>query len=152
MPNDTINNAIKKASGATDTSNYEEITYEGYGTNGVAVIVEASTDNRNRTAMLVRSTLTKRGGNLGTDGSVSYLFERKGVIVIDKVLDEDISTDYLIVGGGIVGLTTAFLLAKEKLSVTLLDADRIGYGATGRNTGKVTTMHNSYAKIEKNMD
>lgn len=66
-----------------------------------------------------------------------------------KVLDEDISTDYLIVGGGIVGLTTAFLLAKEKLSVTLLDADRIGYGATGRNTGKVTTMHNSYAKIEK---
>ena len=60
--------------------------------------------------------------------------------------------DLIILGGGIVGLTTAFLLAKEKLSVTLLDADRIGYGATGRNTGKVTTMHNSYAKIEKNMD
>ena len=61
----------------------------GYGPSGVAIMIDCLTDNRNRTAMLVRSTLTKRGGNLGTDGSVSYLFERKGVIVIDKVLDED---------------------------------------------------------------
>ena len=84
MPNDTINNAIKKASGATDTSNYEEITYEGYGTNGVAVIVEASTDNRNRTAADVRHVFDKAGGNLGTTGCVSYLFNKKGIIVIDK--------------------------------------------------------------------
>ena len=83
MPNDTINNAIKKASGATDTSNYEEITYEGYGTNGVAVIVEASTDNRNRTAADVRHVFDKAGGNLGTTGCVSYLFNKKGIIVID---------------------------------------------------------------------
>ena len=84
MPNDTINNAIKKASGATDTSNYEEITYEGYGTNGVAVIVEASTDNRNRTAADVRHVFDKAGGNLGTSGCVSYMFNKKGIIVIEK--------------------------------------------------------------------
>lgn len=66
-----------------------------------------------------------------------------------KTLDEDIDANYLVVGGGMTGITTAFLLSKEKLNVTLVEANRIGYGATGRNTGKVTTMHNSYAKIEK---
>lgn len=84
MPNDTINNAIKKAAGAGNSENYEEVIYEGYGPNGVAVIVEASTDNRNRTAADVRHAFDKTGGNLGTTGCVSYLFERKGVIVIDK--------------------------------------------------------------------
>ena len=84
MPNDTINNAIKKASGAGDSSNYEEITYEGYGTNGVAVIVNASTDNKNRTAADVRHIFDKFGGNLGTSGCVSYMFEKKGIIVIEK--------------------------------------------------------------------
>lgn len=92
MPNDTINNAIKKASGAGSNENYEEITYEGYGANGVAVIVEASTDNKNRTAADVRHAFDKAGGNLGTSGCVSYLFNKKGVIVIDKTttnLSED---------------------------------------------------------------
>ena len=84
MPNDTINNAIKKASGEGNSANYEEITYEGYGPNGVAVIVEASTDNRNRTAADVRHVFDKAGGNLGTNGCVSYLFSQKGVIVIEK--------------------------------------------------------------------
>lgn len=84
MPNDTINNAIKKATGAGNAENYEEIVYEGYGPNGVAVIVEASTDNRNRTAADVRHAFDKAGGNLGTTGCVSYLFEKKGVIVLDK--------------------------------------------------------------------
>ena len=84
MPNDTINNAIKKASGAGNSENYEEITYEGYGPNGVAVIVEASTDNRNRTAADVRHVFDRAGGNLGTTGCVSYLFEKKGILVIDK--------------------------------------------------------------------
>ena len=90
MPNDTINNAIKKASGSTE--NYEEITYEGYGTNGVAVIVSAATDNKNRTAADVRHAFDKSGGNLGTSGCVSYLFNKKGLIVIDRSttdLDED---------------------------------------------------------------
>ena len=84
MPNDTINNAIKKAAGATDSANYEEMIYEGYGTNGVAVIVEASTDNKNRTAADVRHVFSKAGGSLGTNGCVSYLFNKKGVIVIDR--------------------------------------------------------------------
>ena len=82
MPNDTINNAIKKAS--TSNENYEEIVYEGYGPNGVAVIVEASTDNKNRTAADVRHVFDKAGGNLGTTGCVSYMFNKKGVIIIEK--------------------------------------------------------------------
>ena len=84
MPNDTINNAIKKASGEGNTANYDEITYEGYGPNGVAIIVEASTDNKNRTAAEVRHAFDKSGGNLGTTGCVSYMFSKKGVIVIEK--------------------------------------------------------------------
>ena len=84
MPNDTINNAIKKASGAGNTDNYEEIVYEGYGPNGVAVIVEAATDNKNRTAADVRHVFDKAGGNLGTTGCVSYMFNKKGVIIIEK--------------------------------------------------------------------
>jgi len=86
MPNDTINNAIKKAS--TSNENYEEITYEGYGPNGVAIIVEANTDNKNRTAADVRHAFDKSGGNLGTSGCVSYLFNRKGIIVIEKATVE----------------------------------------------------------------
>ncbi len=82
MPNDTINNAIKKASSSNE--NYEEITYEGYGPNGVAIIVEAATDNKNRTAADVRHAFDKAGGNLGTTGCVSYMFNKKGVIVIEK--------------------------------------------------------------------
>ena len=80
MPKDNIDRAIKKAAGG-DAENYEEIRYEGYGPNGVAIIVEAMTDNRNRTASNVRSTFTKRGGNLGETGSVAFLFDRKGQIV-----------------------------------------------------------------------
>ena len=92
MPNDTINSAIKRAAGSANSENYEEITYEGYGPNGVAVIVNCSTDNKNRTAADVRHVFDKFGGNLGTAGCVSYMFERKGVIVIEKTstnLSED---------------------------------------------------------------
>lgn len=92
MPNDTINNSIKKASGEGSNKEYEEITYEGYGPNGIAVIVEASTDNRNRTAADIRHIFDKSGGNLGTTGCVSYLFNKKGVIVIDRTTT-DMSED-----------------------------------------------------------
>ena len=84
MPNDTINNAIKKAAGIGNNENYEEVTYEGYGPSGVAVIVKGTTDNRNRTAADVRHVFDKSGGNLGTTGCVSYLFNRKGVIIVAK--------------------------------------------------------------------
>ncbi len=89
MPKDNIQKAIDKAKGAQGGEDYESIRYEGYGPSGVAFMVDCLTDNRNRTASQVRSTFTKRGGNLGTDGSVSYLFERKGIIVIDKEKDAD---------------------------------------------------------------
>lgn len=84
MPNDTINNAIKKAAGANDVNNYEENIYEGYGINGVAVIVNTSTDNKNRTAAEVRHAFDKSGGNMGTSGCVSYLFTNKGILIIEK--------------------------------------------------------------------
>ncbi len=80
MPKDNIDRAIKRGAGGEDDSNYDEIRYEGYGPNGVAVIVEALTDNRNRTAAEVRSAFTKHGGNLGETGSVGFMFERVGLI------------------------------------------------------------------------
>ena len=84
MPNDTIDRGIKKAAGDANSVNYEELTYEGYGPNGVAVIVTALTDKKNRTAANVRSAFTKGGGNIGTQGSVSFMFDKKGQIIIDK--------------------------------------------------------------------
>ena len=84
MPNDNIDRSIKKAAGDGNTANYEDITYEGYGPNGVAIIIEAMTDNRNRTAGDVRHILDKFGGNLGTNGSVSWMFDKKGVIIVEK--------------------------------------------------------------------
>ncbi len=92
MPNDNIRRTIEKALGAGDTSNFESVTYEGYGPCGVAVIVECMTDNRNRTASEVRHYFDKYGGNLGTSNCVSWSFDKKGVIVIDNEdmeLDED---------------------------------------------------------------
>lgn len=89
MPKANIQSAIDKASSRNNAEEYESIRYEGYGPGGIALIIDCLTDNRNRTASFVRSTLTKRGGNLGTDGSVSYLFQRKGLIILDKKYDED---------------------------------------------------------------
>lgn len=84
MPNDTIDRGIKKAAGDLNSVNYENLTYEGYGPSGVAIIVDTLTDNKNRTAANVRSAFTKGGGNVGAQGSVSFMFDRKGQIVIDK--------------------------------------------------------------------
>lgn len=92
MPVDNIDRAIKKATDAGNADNFEEIRYEGYGPGGVAVIVECLSDNRNRTAADVRAIFNKRGGNLGETGSVSFMLDRKGVIVIDREafpVDED---------------------------------------------------------------
>ncbi len=91
MPNENIKRAIKKGSGELAGETYEELSFEGYGVGGVAVIVEALTDNKNRTTASVRSTFDKHGGNLGSQGCVSYMFSRKGVIIIEKTdeIDED---------------------------------------------------------------
>ncbi|WP_440447278.1 YebC/PmpR family DNA-binding transcriptional regulator [Ruminococcus sp.] len=93
VPNDNIDRIIKKAASGGDTANYEAVTYEGYGPNGVAVIVEALTDNRNRTAGEVRHYFDKFGGNMGTQGCVSFMFTKKGVLVIEREdLDKDEDT------------------------------------------------------------
>lgn len=84
MPNDTIERGIKKAAGDLGAVNYEQVSYEGYGPNGVAIIVEALTDNKNRTASNVRNAFTKGGGSIGTPGCVSFMFDKKGQIIIDK--------------------------------------------------------------------
>lgn len=84
MPNDTIERGIKKAAGDVGNVNYEYVTYEGYGPNGIAIIVDALTDNKNRTAANVRSAFTKGQGNIGTQGCVSFMFDKKGQIIIDK--------------------------------------------------------------------
>lgn len=117
MPNDNINRTIKKAAGSTEGDNYESITYEGYGPNGVALIVDTLTDNRNRTAADVRHAFDKFGGNMGQTGCVSFMFDRKGVIVIedeDHEIDEDeITMDALEAGAedieiedGVIEITT----------------------------------------------
>ncbi len=84
MPNDTIDRSIKKAAGDANAVNYETVTYEGYGPNGTAIIVEALTDNKNRTAGNVRNAFTKGNGNVGSQGCVSFMFDRKGQIIIDR--------------------------------------------------------------------
>jgi YebC/PmpR family DNA-binding regulatory protein len=89
MPRDTVDRAIKRGAGANEGDDYEEIRYEGYGPGGVAVMVDCMTDNRNRTASDVRHAFTKYGGNLGTDGSVAYLFAKQGVISLQPGTDED---------------------------------------------------------------
>ncbi len=89
MPRDTVDRAIKRGAGATEGDDYEEIRYEGYGPGGVAVMVDCMTDNRNRTASDVRHAFTKYGGNLGTDGSVAYLFTKQGIVSFQPGTDED---------------------------------------------------------------
>ena len=91
MPKDILERAIKKGSGADGSASFDSLNYEGYGPGGVAVVVESLTDNRNRTASAVKSTFDKNGGNLGVTGCVSYMFDRKGVIIIEKTdkTDED---------------------------------------------------------------
>lgn len=89
MPKANIESAILKAANKSGGENYDSIRYEGYGPGGIALMIDCLTDNKNRTAGFVRSTLTKRNGNLGTDGSVSYMFKRKGVIVLENVYEEE---------------------------------------------------------------
>ena len=103
VPNDNIERIIKKASSDADSTNYEAVTYEGYGPNGVAVIVEALTDNRNRTAGEIRHYFDKFGGNMGTSGCVSFMFSLKGIIVLDNeegTIDEDKAMEDILEAGG----------------------------------------------------
>jgi YebC/PmpR family DNA-binding regulatory protein len=99
MSRDTIDRAIKKGSGATEGDNFEEVRYEGYGPGGIAVMVDCLTDNRNRTVSEVRHALAKAGGNLGTDGSVAYMFSKTGIISFAAGADEDRITEVALEAG-----------------------------------------------------
>ena len=117
MPADNIKRSIEKAAGASDTSNYENLVYEGYGAGGLAVIVETLTDNKNRTTGDVRHAFDKYGGSLGTTGCVSYMFEKKGIIVVDKADEDALTLDALEAGaddiekdGDVFIITTPFNL------------------------------------------
>lgn len=107
MPNDNISRTIKKAAGSTDGDNYETVVYEGYGPSGVAVIVDTLTDNRNRTAANIRHYFDKFGGNLGTNGCVSFMFDKKGVIIIenDGISEDEITMDALEAGAEDLSVT-----------------------------------------------
>ena len=127
MPNDTIDKAIKKASGEGSSAHYDEITYEGYGPNGVALIVNASTDNKNRTAADVRHAFDKSGGNLGTAGCVSYLFERKGVMVLEKEANK---------------------IEEDELMMLVIDAGAEDFQAEG-DVYEITTAPEDFSKVRE---
>lgn len=99
MPKDTIERAVKRGAGASEGDDYEDIRYEGYGPGGTAIIVDCMTDNRNRTASEVRHAFTKHGGNLGTDGSVAYMFNKKGIISYAEGADEEAIMDAALEAG-----------------------------------------------------
>ena len=152
MTRDTINRAIARGAGGDDEGNMDEITYEGYGPGGVAVLVECLTDNRNRTVSEVRHAFSKHGGNLGTDGSVAYLFERKGQIFFEAGADEEEVMDAALEAGAedvvtnddgsIEVLTewTEFMSVKDAL-------EKAGLTPAG---GEVTMIASTQAEMDKN--
>ena len=129
MPNDTISKAIKKASGELSAVNYENIVYEGYGPSGVAVIVETLTDNKNRSAGNVRSAFTKGGGNMGTSGCVSFMFQEKGEIIIEKT-DRD----------------------EEELMMMALDAGAEDFSADEEEVFVVTTTPEDFGQVREALE
>ena len=134
MPKDNINRAIKKATDVGDTTNYNEISYEGYGPDGVAILVHTLTDNKNRTDAHIHTIFSRNGGNMGSSGSVAYLFDRKGYIVIEREgldLDEDAMFELVLEAGAedlktsddifeIITLPKDFPAVKEALAAQLL--------------------------------
>ena len=130
MPNDTIDRSIKKAAGGGEDVEYENVTYEGYGPNGVAVIVEVLTDNRNRAAANVRNAFTKGGGNMGNSGWVSFMFDEKGLIVIDK---EEIDMD------------------EEELMMAALDAGAEDFAAE-EDSYEITTAPDDFSAVRETLE
>ena len=130
MPNDTIDRGIKKAAGGGEDVEYENVTYEGYGPNGVAVIVEVLTDNRNRAAANVRNAFTKGGGNMGNSGCVSFMFDEKGLIVIDK---EEIDMD------------------EEELMMAALDAGAEDFAAE-EDSYEITTAPDDFSAVRETLE
>lgn len=130
MPNDTIERGIKKAAGDLNAVNYETATYEGYGPSGIAIIVETLTDNRNRTAANVRNAFTKGGGSVGAMGCVSYMFDSKGLIIVDK---EDYDGD------------------ADELMMTALDAGAEDFSEE-EDSYEITTDPDDFSTVRENLE
>jgi len=150
MTRDTIDRAVARGAGDTDTDNMEELTYEGYASGGIAVLIEAMTDNRNRTVAEVRHAFTKRGGNLGTDGSVAYLFERKGQLGFPSGVDEDAlmeaaleagAEDFVAHDDGSVELTTPW----EEFSAVKAAIEAAGFEP---ESGEVTMIASTTVPVD----
>lgn len=155
VPNDNIERMLKKAAGDTDSANYEEIVYEGYGPSGVAVVVEALTDNRNRTAGEVRHYFSKAGGNMGNPGSVSFMFSKEGVIIIEKEdTDEDQLMEDALEAGATDFLTDdedIFEIRTEPNDLGLVrdDLDAKGYVIVSSETAYIPS---TYTRLESQDD
>ncbi|MBS5522897.1 MAG: YebC/PmpR family DNA-binding transcriptional regulator [Clostridiales bacterium] len=130
MPNDTIERGIKKAAGDLNAVNYETATYEGYGPSGIAIIVETLTDNRNRTAANVRNAFTKGGGSVGAMGCVSYMFDSKGLIIVDK---EEYEGD------------------ADELMMTALDAGAEDFSEE-EDSFEITTSPEDFSTVRENLE
>ncbi|MFD2133663.1 YebC/PmpR family DNA-binding transcriptional regulator [Pseudogracilibacillus auburnensis] len=156
MPNDNIERAIKKATGTLDGASYEEVTYEGYGPNGIAVIVHVLTDNRNRAAAEVRHAFSKHGGNLGETGCVSFMFDRKGYIVImDKEgkVDEDELTLEAIEAGAedieVVDNVYEIYTMPDDFEKVRNDLSELGYDI---EEAEVTLIPQNYTELDKEQE
>ncbi|MFC1287116.1 YebC/PmpR family DNA-binding transcriptional regulator [Bacillus paralicheniformis] len=153
MPNDNIDRAVKKASGSQDGKSYEEITYEGYGPSGVAVMVQCLTDNKNRTATNVRTAFSKNGGSLGETGCVSYMFDRKGYIAIER---EDLEIDeeefmLEVIDAGAEELETSEELFEiytepEQFEEVKKNLEERGYQMA---TAEITMVPQTYAEVDE---
>ena len=162
MPNDNVERAISKGIGGLDGNNYEEIVYEGYGPNGVAILLEALTDNRNRTASELRHSFSKNGGNLGESGCVAWIFEKKGLLVVDKeiVNEEELMLAAIEAGAEDVEIEdevfkvltdpSSFLVVKKSLTDSGISFLATEVTMIPQNTVTVTSMESN--RLEKLVD
>ena len=150
MPNDTIERAIRRGTGEEEGVHYEEITYEGYGPGGVALLIEAMTDNRNRTVAEIRHLFSKNGGNLGESGSVGWMFEKKGYIVVDKAAKAEDELFELAIDAGAEDLRDdeenfEIITSQEKFEGVLAAVKSAGIDP---QVSEVTMVPQNYIKVE----
>jgi len=162
MPKDTIERAVKKGAGELDDVQYDEITYEGYGTGGVAIMIETMTDNRNRTVAEVRHAFTKHGGNMGADGSVAYMFNKLGILSYAAGIDEDKLMEAALEAGAedvvvnddgsseVITTEEAFVDVKEAMIAAALEPDMAE--VTMRADNEITLDAEQGSKLLKLLD
>ena len=152
MPNDSIARSLKKASGDFDLQNYEEIEYEGYGPGGVAVIVECTTDNRNRTAGEVRHLFDKYGGNLGTSGCVAFLFEKKGQLIIEKTektMEDDLMLEAIEAGADDFVAEEEYFEISTRVEVFSKVREALEEKGYEFATAEITRVPSTWTKLEE---